>query len=153
VPGDLSLFGSRLSGELSLYAPLRLDLGAELWAGRLQPELGALLEGLSIGPAYRVVLTPALELDMGARAAVLLLQAPGARSLDAISDQNSSWTARVDGALRLELRLTRQVRGLVGGEAGALLRGVPFTTASPEPQRLSGFWWGASLGLVVTPAL
>jgi hypothetical protein len=152
VPGDLSLFGSRLSGELSLYGPLRLDLGAELWAGRLQPELGALLEGLSIGPAYRVALTPALDVDVGARAAVLLLQAPGARSLDTILDQSSSWTARVDGALRVELRLTRQVRGFMGGEAGALLRGVPYTTSNTDEQRLGGIWWGAALGLVVTPA-
>jgi hypothetical protein len=152
VPGELSLFGSRLNGEVSLYGPLRLDLGAELWAGRLQPELGVLLQGLSIGPAYRAALTPALDLDLAARGAVLLLQVPGARSLDAILEQNSSWTARLDGALRLELRLTRQLRGFVGGEAGALLRSVPFTTAGAESRRLSGLWWGASLGLVVTPA-
>lgn len=150
VPGELSLFGSRLSGELSLFGPLRLDWGGELWAGRLQPELGVLLEGLSVGPAYRLAVSKSLDVDVGARATALLLQAPRARSLDAIADQNSSWTARLDGALRLELRLTRQLRGFAGTEAGSLLRSVPFATTA-QTERLGGFWWGASLGLVVTP--
>lgn len=149
--GELSLFGTRLGGELSLLGPLRLDLAGELWAGTLQPGLGVLLEGLSIGPGYRLALSSSLDLDLGARATALLLQAPGAQSLDAIADQDSTWTARLDGALRLELALTRQLRGFVGGEAGSLLRGVPYATRG-ESHRLGGFWWGASLGLVVTPA-
>jgi hypothetical protein len=151
VPGQLSVFGSRLGGELSLLGPLRLDLGGELWAGRLQPGLGVLLEGLSIGPGYRIALSESLDLDLGARATALLLQAPLAHSLDAIADQNSSWSARLDGALRLELALTRQLRGFVGGETGSLLRSVPYATTRAESHRLGGFWWGASLGLVVTP--
>jgi hypothetical protein len=151
TPGQLRLFGARLAAEVSLRGPLRLDLGAELWGGRLKPELDVLLEGVNLGPAYRLVLTPQLDLDVAGRAAALLLQAPEARSLDAVLEQNSSWTARIDAAARLELRLSRQVRVALGGELGALLRSVPFVTPQREPRRLEGVWWGASLALVVTP--
>ena len=151
TPAKLRLFGSRLAAEASLRGPLRLDLGAELWGGRLEPKLGVLLEGVSIGPAYRFVLTRQLDLDLGGRATALLLQAPQARSLDAVLEQDSSWTARVDGSARLELRLSRQVRLGLGGEIGALLRSVRFVTPHFEPRTLDGLWWGTSLGLVVTP--
>jgi hypothetical protein len=144
------LVGSRLSGEVSLLGSLRLDWGAELWAGRLQPELGALLEGVSAGPAYRFSLTRRLELDAGLRAAALLLQVPGARSLDALPNQDSSWTARLDGSLRFQLALSRQVRAFLAGEAGALLRSVPFVAATSDRQ-LSGAWLAGSVGLVITP--
>ena len=151
VPGKLLLFGQRLNGELSLVGPLRLDVGAEVWAGSLEPSLGAELQGVSLGPAYRAILTRNLDLDLGLQAAALLVQAPAARSFDAIASQSSSWTARATGAARLELRLGRQVRALIGAEAGSLLRSVPYTS-DVRPERLSGFWWSAGLGLVVTPA-
>jgi hypothetical protein len=151
APGQLQLFGSRLAAETSLRGPLRLDFGVELWGGRLKPELGVLLEGLSFGPAYRLVLTPQLDLDVAGRAAALLLHAPEAPSLDAVAEQNSSWTTRIDAAARLELRLSRQVRLALGGELGALLRSVSFLTPQLEPRRLDGMWWGTSLALVVTP--
>jgi hypothetical protein len=129
---------------------LRLDFGAELWAGRLEPELGALLEGVSVGPSYRFALTRRLDLDAGVRGAMLLLQVPGASSLDALPNQDSSWTTRLDGSLRFQLALSRQVRAFGAGEAGVLLRSVPFTAATSERQ-LSGAWLGASLGVVITP--
>ena len=150
VPGKLLLFGQRLSGELSLVGPLRLDVGAELWAGSLQPSLGAELQGVGVGPAYRVILTRSLDLDLGLQAAALLVQAPAARSFDAIAAQSSSWTARATGTGRLELRLGRQVRGLLGAEAGALLRSVPYESDAGA-ERLRGPWWSAGLGLVITP--
>ncbi|HEX2871237.1 MAG TPA: hypothetical protein VHP33_08275 [Polyangiaceae bacterium] len=150
VPGKLLLFGQRLSGELSLSGPLRLDVGAEAWGGSLQPSLGTELHGVSLGPAYRVVLTRGLDLDLGLQAAALLIQAPAARSFDAIAAQSSSWTARLALTARFELRLTRQVRALLGAEAGSLLRSVPYESDG-GPERLRGSWWGASLGAVVTP--
>ena len=150
VPGKLWLFGQRLNGELSRRGPLRLDVGAELWTGSLTPGLGTQLEGVSLGPAYRLSLARGLDLDLGLHAAALLVQVPEARSLDALPAQTSSWTARLTLAPRLELRLGRQVRALLGAEAGALLRSVPYETEQ-NSERLHGVWWGASLGLVVTP--
>jgi hypothetical protein len=150
VPGKLWLFGQQLSGELTLRGPLRLDVGGELWAGSLGRSLHAELEGVSLGPAYRLTLTRRLDLDLGARATALLLQAPTATSLDGIVGQDSAWTAKLAGATRLQLGLSRQVRLGVGLEAGALLRSVSYT-ANGTDERLRGLWWGSSLGLVITP--
>jgi hypothetical protein len=150
VPEKLLLFGQRLNGELSLRGPLRLDVGTELWTGSLTPSLGTQLEGVSLGPAYRLPLTHFLALDLGVHAAALLIQVPRARSLDAILGQTSSWSARLTLAPRLEVRLSRQVRALVSADAGAMLRPVPYQTPQSS-ERLRGVWWGASLGLVVTP--
>jgi hypothetical protein len=150
VPGKLWLFGPRLNGELTLRGPLRLDVGAELWSGSLTPALGSQLGGVSIGPAYRLRLGLGLDLDLGLHAAALLLSVPKARSLDGLMSDTRSWTARLTFAPRVEMRLGRQVRALVGAEAGAVLRPVSYES-DRGPERLSGAWWGASLGLVVTP--
>jgi hypothetical protein len=150
APGKIWLFGQRLNGELSLRGPLRLDVGGELWEGALDPHIRVELQGITLGPAYRSVLARGVDLDFGVQAAALLLDVPAARSLDTRMTQDSSWQARVSGAARLELRLSRQVRAVVGAEAGALLRDVPYETDDASG-RLRGFWWGASLGVVVTP--
>jgi hypothetical protein len=150
VPGKLWLFGPRLNGELSLRGPLRLDVGAELWTGSLTPALGSELAGVSVGPAYRLLLARGLDLDLGLHAAALLLQVPAARSLAGLTAETGAWTARLTLAPRLEVRLSRQVRALVGAEAGAILRPISYETEQGT-QRLSGVWWGGSLGLVVTP--
>jgi hypothetical protein len=148
--GRLQLFGSRLGAELTLAAPLRVDWGAELWAGQLAGD-GALLEGLSVSPAYRWALGRALDVDVGVGAALLLVQLPSASSVDGVTDQLSAWTARLDGKVRLQLRLGRQLRGLLGAEGGGLLRDVTWTKAGSGPDRLRGLWLGVSLGLVLTP--
>lgn len=155
VPGSLWLLGSRLTGELGLRGPLRLDVAAELSVGKLDagsgPSLRTSFLGLGVGPAYRFALHRALDLDLAASAAAYVLQVPSAGSLDAVSDQHGSWTARASGGARFQVRLTRQVRASLGGELGALLRSVSYTTPAAEPLRLQGLWWGASLGVVITP--
>lgn len=151
VPDRLWLFGQRLTGELTLRAPLRLDVGAEAWTGRLHPGLRTTLFGLSLGPSYRLPLGQSLDWDLGLRAAALLLHAPSASSLDAVPDQVGTWTAVAAGSTRLELRLSRQVRAVGGLELGALLRSVSYGAAAGSLV-LHGAWWGGSLGLVITPA-
>lgn len=162
VPSHLWTGGTRLIGELTLRGRLRLDVGGELALGRLRmttgwvPEssgnLAASLSGLSLGPAYRFALTSAWDIDAGARASALLLSVPAAYSLDAVPDQASSWSARMDAGLRLQVRLTRQVRASVGGELGWLLRNVRYVGAHHEASWLRGAWFGGSLGVVITPA-
>lgn len=151
VPGQLWLVGPRLTGELSLRGPLRLDVGAELWAGVLKPSLRTEVEGLSLGPAYRIALGRRLDLDLGVVAAAALVQVPQAGRLDAISNQNSSWTARAEGAARLQAGLSRQLRLGLGLQAGALLRSVPYVASDTQPRRLHGAFWGASASVVFTP--
>jgi hypothetical protein len=156
VPERLTLLGTRLVGEISLKRALRLDLSAELAGGWLDggrgSELAATLGGLRVGPARRFVLGSALDLDLGAGASALLLQVPGARSLDGVTDQTSAWTARLDASARFELRLSRQVRGALGAELGGLLRSVRYVgLESGDPLWLRGMWWGAGVGVVITP--
>jgi hypothetical protein len=151
VPGKLWLLGSRLTGELRLRGPLRLDVGGELGVGKLAAALPVALEGVTLAPAYRVRLTPALELDLGAGVSALLVQLPGAATLDAAPHQDTSWTARLQAGMRLELRLSRQLRALLGGEVGGLLRSVQFSRSESRLERLQGVWWATTLGVVVTP--
>ncbi|HKY38040.1 MAG TPA: hypothetical protein VJN18_18990 [Polyangiaceae bacterium] len=157
VPGKLLVLGTRLTGEITLQGSLRLDVGAEFSEGWLDgaraSDLAVSLGGISLGPSYRFVLTRGLDLDVGARGSAMLLQAPATRSLDAILDQTSAWTARLDGSARLQLRLSRQVRASLGGELGGLLRGIRYVSPELDPQWLRGMWWGGALGLVITPAL
>lgn len=145
------LFGERVAAELSLRGPLRLDVSAQLWGGALEPGLRAELQGVSLGPAYRAVLTRALDLDLGAYASAFLVHVPGAAALDGIAQQPTSWTAALTGASRLELRLSTQVRAALSVEAGALVRSMPYATEQ-RSERLRGVWLGGGLGLVITPA-
>lgn len=150
VPGKLWLGGQRLTGELTLRGPLRLDVGAELWAGRLEPSLHTELQAMTLAPAYRLVLTRSLDLDLSAQVAALLVQVPTATSLDDISNQNSSWTARAGAAARLQIGLSRQLRVGLGLELGALLRDVSYGFQSRSSE-FGGAWWSVGLGLVLTP--
>lgn len=150
VPGKLWLAGPRVSAELTLRGALRLDLGAEAGAGSLHTAGGAALYGATLGPAYRFVLTPWLDTDLGARAGAFLLEVPAARSLDAIPWQQGSWTALAGVAGRVELRMSRQVRASVGVEGGALLRSIAYVGDGGE-QQLRGSWLSATLGVVLTP--
>lgn len=151
VPDRLWLFGQRLSGELTLRGPLRLDVGADAWTGRLQPRLRTALYGVTLGPAYRVRLGRTVDCDLGLRVAMEILQAPSASSLDAVPGQLGTWTAIAAGATRLELRLTRQVRLAGGLELGGLLRSVSYESDAGT-SRLHGLWLASSLGIIVTPA-
>lgn len=150
VPSRAWLLGQRLGAESTLRGALRLDVGAELWAGSLTPALRSELAGVSLGPAYRRVLTRELDLDFGVKATAFVVQVPAASSLDDITGQRGSWTALVSGSSRLELRLTRELRAALGVEAGGLLRSMRYTSQE-RSERLRGVWLGAALGLVITP--
>jgi hypothetical protein len=108
------------------------------------------LQGVSVGPGYRLPLLRSLDLDVGASAAAFLLQAPSARSLDGVSHQDTSWTARLALAGRFELRLSRQVRASLSLEGGGLLRSVSYASSAHD-ERLHGGWWSGGFGLIVTP--
>jgi len=151
VPDSLWLLGPRLYGEISLAGRWRLDWGGELGVGLLEPSLHAQLYGAGLGPAYRIPLHRSLDLDLGLEASALLLHAPGATTLDGIAHQDTSWTARLRGSVRLELRLSRQLRAALGSELGGVLRGVHYQAGDSAERRLRGVWLGATLGLVVTP--
>lgn len=151
VPRRLWVLGERLSAELSLHGRLRLDVGAELWGGSLEPGITVELQGASLGPGFRQPLTRALDVDFGLKAAAFIVQAPGTSTLDGIAGQAASWTSLLNLTSRLELRLSRQVRAAWGVEVGGLLRPLSYATAEHD-ERLRGIWLGSSLGVVITPA-
>jgi hypothetical protein len=145
-------FGSGLTLGATLLGATRLDLGARWLGTELDHDRGrwTALE-LSLGPAHRFRLTPALDLDAGALLTAAVLRATGVRGVDAIAGQDETWTARAAVALRLEPRLSRAVRASFGVEGGHLLRAIPLTLADGQALDLRGPYAQLELGLVLTP--
>jgi len=150
--GDF-LLGPSLTLELSTPPLGRLDFGANMRGGELSLT-GRSVEvlELELGFARRLVLGPSLDLDLGLGASAGLVSLAGAREVDAIPGETQSWWARLRGVARIQPRLTRELRGDFGLLAGPVLRDVPFTTASGHDERWGGWFVGAELGIVVTPA-
>ena len=146
-------FGSSLTLGATLLGATRLELGARWLGAELDHERGrwTALE-LSLGPAHRFRLTPALDFDAGALLTAAALHAGGVRGVDAISGQDESWTARAALAFRLEPRLSRSVRASFGVEGGHLLRAVPLTVADGQAHDLRGPYALLEFGVVLTPA-
>jgi hypothetical protein len=143
--------GPSLTAELHVYRKERLDLDASAGFGAVAH--GSPLETLSLGlgPARRVVLGPSFDLDFGLRAAALLLEFSDVRGVDGIAGQHQSWTASVEGRLRLEPRLSRGVRLAIGIGGGVLLRRVPLELADGRRKDMEGPFVAAELGVVLTP--
>ena len=62
-----------------------------------------------------------------------------------------TWSARAAAVVRIEPRLSRQLRLSLGAEAGLLLRAVRFESLSGSAERLHGAWLGLGIGVVFTP--
>jgi hypothetical protein len=92
-----------------------------------------------------------VELDLGVSVAAAWVRLGRVRGVDAILDQSETWSARAAAVFRLEPRLTRQVRLSIGGEAGLLLRQIPFSPLAGGADRVRGLWLGLDLGVVFTP--
>jgi hypothetical protein len=98
-----------------------------------------------------VVLAPRWDLDVALRAAANLLALPRARAVDHVLEEHETWSASVEGRARLEPRLSRGVRLVLGLGAGMLLRPAPVTAQNGAEKRIHGPFLGAELGLVLTP--
>jgi hypothetical protein len=147
------LFGPSLALELSTPPFGRIDLGVGMRGGELgftQRSVETL--ELELGFARRLVLTPRLDLDLGLGARAGLLSLAGVRELDDMRGETQSWWARALGVVRLEPRLTREARLDLGVLGGPILRGVPLQSQDGRSERWEGWFVGAELGLVLTPA-
>jgi hypothetical protein len=147
----LAYVGPSLAAELDVYRKARLDF--DLSAGFGTAGRSAALETLSIGlgPARRLVLGPRCDLDLALRAAASLLEFSDARGVDLIAHERQSWTAGVEARVRLEPRLSRSARLVLGVGAGTLLRRVPFELESGRQRRFDGPFVAGELGIVITP--
>ena len=147
----LVLAGPSLVSELHAYGKQRFDLGAAATYGAIAHGTPAEAFSLGLGPARRIVLSRHWDLDLGARMAAWLLVLPDVRGADGIAGQHQTWTASLDGVVRIEPRLSRGVRLALGVGGGTLLRRVPFERANGHTEHLSGPYVAAELGVVITP--
>ena len=151
-PLDLALAGPNVYGGITLAGPLRLDLGASFLSGALL-DSSPLAQALEIGagPARRVVLTPSLDLDLGARARAGTLLFAGATSVDGVAGQREALWARAELVGRLEPRLSRALRLSFGLFSGVALRRVQVQVEGGDKLRLGGIYAGIEAGVVFTP--
>jgi hypothetical protein len=148
------LAGPRLSGQWELAGMprrTRIEAGVAWLAGSAPGSANLEWSELSLSMVRRFELAETLDLDLGLGVAAASVRLTRVRGVDAIPDQSETWSARNALLLRLEPRLSRHVRLSVGGEAGLLLRRIPFLTLAGDAAHLRGMWLGLSLGVVLTP--
>jgi len=148
---DATLAGPRLLGQWRFAERTRIEGGFAWLAGRAPASASAEWLELSLAPMQRVALAETVDLDLGLTVAAAWLRLGKVRGVDAILDQNETWSARAAVVVRLEPRLSRKLRLSLGADAGLLLREVPFQSQSDSAERLRGAWLGLGLGLVFTP--
>jgi hypothetical protein len=150
--GELYLVGPALALELSVKPLGRLDFGAGVRGGELDAT-GRIAESLEVelGFSRRFVLTSALDLDasVAARAGVLTLS--GVAGVDDIAGQTQTWWSRALASVRVQPRLSRELRLDAGVLGGLVLRRVPFELDSGRREDFGGVFFGAELGVVFTP--
>jgi hypothetical protein len=145
------LAGPRLLGQWTFAPRTRLDAGFAWLAGSAPDSSKAEWLELSVAPSRRVSLAQTLELDLGVSLAAAWVRFARVRGVDAILDQSETWSARASATVRLEPRLTQQLRLSVGLESGLLLREIPFEPVSGGRDRLRGIWLSVDAGVVFTP--
>ena len=146
-----TLAGPRLLGQWSLARHTRLDAGFAWLAGSAPHEAKAEWLEVSVSPSRRLQLADGFDLDLGLNLAAAWVRLGRVRGVDAILDQNETWSARATALVRLEPRLSPQLRLSLGAEGGLLLREIPFQPLSGSADRLRGMWLGLDLGVVFTP--
>jgi hypothetical protein len=145
------LAGPRLLGQWTLLGRTRIEAGFAWLVGSAPALAKAEWLELSLAPMQRVALTEAVDLDLGLSAAAAWLRLANVQGVDAIVDQNETWSARAAAVVRIEPRLSRQVRLSVGAEAGLSLRKVRFQSLAGSAESLHGAWLGFGIGVVFTP--
>ncbi|HEX3851997.1 MAG TPA: hypothetical protein VHW01_13590, partial [Polyangiaceae bacterium] len=151
--GDMAsvLAGPRLLSQWTFAPRTRLDAGLSWLAGSAPNSSKAEWLELSVAPSQRVPLAETVDLDLGVSLAAAWVRFARVRRVDAILDQSETWSARASALLRLEPRLTQQLRLSLGVEAGLLLREIPFEPLGGGTDRLRGLWLGLDAGVVFTP--
>ncbi len=147
----LAYVGPSVAAELDVYRKARLDFDVSAGFGAAGGSAALETLSLGIGPARRWVLGPRWDLDLALRAAASLLEFSDARGVDRLARERQSWTAGIEARVRLEPRLSRAVRLVLGVGAGELLRRVPLELASGRQKDLDGPFLAGELGIVLTP--
>ena len=146
-----TLAGPRLLGQWAFARRARIEAGFAWLAGSAPAAANAEWLELSLAPMQRFSLAETTDLDLGLTVAAAWLRLARVRGVDAILDQNETWSARATAVVRIEPRLSRQIRLSLGADVGLLLRQVRFESLSGSAERLYGAWLGLGLGVVFTP--
>ncbi|MEI9941243.1 MAG: hypothetical protein WDO69_28830 [Pseudomonadota bacterium] len=151
--GDLqaTLAGPRLLGQWTFSKRARIEAGFAWLAGSAPGAANSEWLELSLAPMQRVSLAEALDLDLGLAVAAAWLRLAKVGGVDRILDQNETWSARAAAVVRIEPRLSRQMRFSLGVDAGLLLREVQFQSLAGSAESLHGAWLGLGIGVVFTP--
>ena len=146
-----TLAGPRLLGQWTFARGARVEAGFAWLAGSAPAAANSEWLELSLSPLQRVSPTETLDVDLGLTVAAAWLRLGNVRGVDDIADQNETWSARAAAVLRIEPRLSRQLRLSLGADAGLLLRPVRFESVSGSAERLHGAWLALGVGVVFTP--
>ena len=146
-----TLAGPRLLTQWTLQKRARIEAGFAWLVGSAPAAAKAEWLELSCAPMQRLSLAEAVDLDLGLNLAAAWLRLAKVRGVDDILDQNETWSARATAVVRIEPRLSRQLRLSLGMDAGLMLREVRFQSLTGSAERLRGAWLGLGLGVVFTP--
>lgn len=151
LASDLALAGTTLAGEFSAYRNLRIDVGAGWLVGGVDRNHAAQGALVQVGPARRLSLGRAVSVEGAFGVSAYFFNFPDAHAVDGIVGQHQTWSASIDGHLRLEPRLSKSVRLVLGFGGGVLLRAMPVELERGATRKIQGSIAVAELGLVITP--
>jgi hypothetical protein len=149
-PGDALLVGPSLTGQLRFHQGSRLGIGAAWLFGTTDGNSSARWMELSITPGHAFALSPGLDFALELEAAAAAVHYPSAARVDDLANEHDTWSARAALGLKLEPRLSPELRFTIGPEIGAVLRRM-HVEDSASNSRIGGFWLGGSVGLVFDP--
>lgn len=149
-PGGAWIAGPRLQGAWYYPGGTRMGLGLSSLFGKAGSPSLRWLE-LELAPAQSFRVAPTADLALGVSVGAAAVHVNGVPSVDDVSGQADTWSARAGAFALLEAKLGSGVFLSAGPEAGAVLRRIPYVDAEGERQRLGGLWLGARAAIVIDP--
>jgi hypothetical protein len=149
-PGDALFLGPSLSGQLRFHHGSRLGIGAAWLFGDTDGNSSARWLEVSLTPGHAFPVSPGLDVAIEVEAAAAAVHYPKAARVDELDGEHDTWSARATLGLKLEPRLSPNLRFTLGPEVGAVLRRMHVEDSASD-SRIGGFWLGGSVGLVLDP--
>ncbi len=134
--------GSRVALSLAAYTGQASDI-------EVAPGWRWLEVGLRGGHGFRV--GEQTDLTLGAEVAAAAVRVTEVPSVDDVSGQSDTWSARAGLNLRLEQRVGSKAFLAAGPDVGVVLRPVPVLDTVGDKQSLGGIWLGLGAELALSP--
>ncbi len=148
------LAGPELSGGYRFLGGSRAALSLGAYTGQASDIDGSpgwrwLEAGLRGGHGFR--LGEQTDLAVGAEVAAAAVRVTEVPSVDGVSGQSDTWSARAGLNLRFEQRVGSKAFLAMGPDLGVALRPVPVVDALGDKQSLGGVWLGLGAELALSP--